>query len=117
LSVQVHKLPNGDVQLGAEIEGVFISFASHSAGRLAQYVQRGRDLKERAENGDELARDQIGKPIEAGESSSKSVSKMTSDELDEYASSQGIADFPSSGNKAEKVAAIEAHEGSPGEDA
>lgn len=75
MSVQVHKFPNGDVAIGAEIEGVFVPFASHSAGRLAQYVQRGKDLAERAEGGDELARDQIGKPIAEAEKAEKSKAK------------------------------------------
>lgn len=110
MSVVVHEFPNGDVAIGIEHEGAFVPFASHSEGRFAQYVQRGQNLAERAEAGDELARDQIGKPLGSGESSSKELSGMTHDELDERASQLGVADFPSSGNKGEKIAAIEAHE-------
>lgn len=52
---------------------MFVPFASHSAGRVAQYVQRGKQLQERADDGDELARDQIGVPL--AEASKRSSSK------------------------------------------
>lgn len=63
MSVHVIELPNGDLQLGAEVDGQFVPFAFQSAARRAQYVQRAQDLAERAAAGDELARDQIGKPL------------------------------------------------------
>lgn len=74
MGVHIVKLPNGDVQLGAEIEGVFVPFASHSAGRLAQYIERGQNLVERAEAGDELARDQIGAPLDESKGKTRSKS-------------------------------------------
>jgi hypothetical protein len=80
LSVQVVELPNGDHQLGAEIEGVFVPFVTHSAGRVAQYVQRGHNLAERAEAGDEAARDQIGKPVEEKAKGSRSKAKAEAEE-------------------------------------
>jgi len=64
VGVYVVKLPNGDHQLGVEIEGQFVPFAFQSAARVAQYVQRAEQLAERAKAGDELARDQIGTPVE-----------------------------------------------------
>jgi hypothetical protein len=116
VGVHVVKLPNGDHQLGAEIEGVFVPFASHSAGRIAQYVERGHNLAERAENGDGLARDQIGTPIEEPETSSKPVSKMTKDELDAYAVEHEVDDYPAAGNVADKRAAIAEYESASGEE-
>lgn len=116
MSVQVIELPNGDVQLVAEVQGVPIAFASHSAGRIAQLVERGKNLAERAENGDELARDQIGKPLAGSESSSKPVSAMKSDELDELAEELDVEDFPYDGKVAEKRAAIAEHKANVGEE-
>lgn len=80
MSVHVVKLPNGDLQLGAEVEGVFVPFAGHSAGRVAQLIERGRNLAERAENGDERARDQIGEKLTAKSSGSKPKGKDEGDE-------------------------------------
>lgn len=110
MGVYVVKLPNGDLHLGAEVDGVFVSFASHSAGRVAQLVERGETLRDRAANGDELARDQIGKPLDGGNGSSKPVSKMTADELDAYADANAIPDYPGDATVAEKRAAIREHE-------
>lgn len=77
-SPYVVKLPNGDLQLGADVDGVFVPFASHSAGRVAQHVERGRTLADRAEQGDELARDQIGQKLTASEAKASSSSKSES---------------------------------------
>lgn len=65
MAVDVVKLPNGDHSLGAEIEGVFVPFVTLSKGKVAQLVERAHNLAERAEEGDELARDQIGESISA----------------------------------------------------
>lgn len=80
MSVYVVKLPNGDLQLGAEVDGAFVPFASHSAARVAQYVERGHNLAERAEAGDELARDQIGEKLSGGSKGTKG--KSSKDEGD-----------------------------------
>ena len=113
-SVYGVKLPNGDLQIGVDVDGVFVPFADHSAGRVAQYVERGRTLAERAEQGDELARDQIGKPLEGKSESSSSTDEPARSELDEHAAELGVADYPADGTTAEKVAAIAAHESSTG---
>lgn len=113
----VVKLPNGDLHLGADVDGVFVPFATHSAGRVAQYVERGKNLRERADEGDELARDQIGKPLGDTSSTPKSVSKLTSDELDSLANELEVADYPSGGTVAEKREAIRAHQDELGEGA
>lgn len=116
MGVHAVTLPTGEVQIGVEIEDVFVPFASHSAARIAQYVERGKNLAERAEAGDELARDQIGKPIGEPEGGTKPVSKMTSSELDEHAERIGVEDFPADGTVAEKRAAIQEHEATYGEE-
>ena len=109
MGVQVVKFPNGDIHLGAEVDGVFVSFGSHSAVRVAQLVERGHNLKERAENGDELARDQIGTPLGDSGAGGKSVSKWTVSELDEYAQTNHVEGYPVDGNRAEKAAAVKAY--------
>jgi len=60
VSVSVVKSGSGDYSLGKEIEGVFVAFASLSAARVAQLVQRGQDLQARAEEGDEQAKAVLG---------------------------------------------------------
>jgi hypothetical protein len=80
VAVIVHEFPNGDVSIGVEHEGAFVPFATHSAGRFAQYVERGHNLNERAEAGDELARDQLGKPIAEKSKGSSSKAKASGEE-------------------------------------
>lgn len=109
MGVHVVKLPNGDYQLGAEIEGVFVHFQTLSAGKVAQLVERQQNLAARAEEGDELARDQIGKPIDEQPADNGGLDGKTHGELDDYADAHEVADYPTSGNKAEKIAAIKAH--------
>lgn len=65
MGVSIVKTPAGEFQLGGEIEGVFVSFVTLSEGRVAQLVQRGQILAERAAEGDERARDQVGSEVVA----------------------------------------------------
>lgn len=45
----------GDQAVGIEADGVFVPLASVSANRIAQLVERGKDLKQKAGQGDEAA--------------------------------------------------------------
>ena len=60
MSVVSHTNAAGDVAIGVEIDGVFVPFAERSAAKVAQMVQRGHDLQERAKSGDALALDVLG---------------------------------------------------------
>ena len=60
MSVVSHTNAAGDVSIGVEIDGVFVPFAARSAAKVAQMVQRGHDLQDRAEQGDALAQDVLG---------------------------------------------------------
>lgn len=65
LQVVAHKNAAGDVSLGAFIEGAFVPFVTLSAAKVAQYVQRGHVLQERASAGDDLAKDVLGDAFQA----------------------------------------------------
>lgn len=45
----------GDVSIGIEEDGVFVPFATVPAHRIAHRVERGKQLAERVEGGDEEA--------------------------------------------------------------
>ena len=55
MSVVTHTNAAGDVAIGLTIDDVFVPFSTLSAAKIAQYVQRGHDLQERAKSGDALA--------------------------------------------------------------
>jgi hypothetical protein len=75
VSVKLIQSGAGDYSIGAEIEGAFVPFLTLSAGRVSQLVQRGHDLQERAEQGDERARDLLGEAQKQKSSRSKSKSE------------------------------------------
>jgi len=55
VSVVSHTNAAGDVSVGVVIEGAFVPFATLSAAKVAQYVERGHDLQARAEGKDVAA--------------------------------------------------------------
>lgn len=69
--VYVVRLPNGDHQLGADIEGHFVPFLTLSKGKVGQLVERAENLAARADAGDGLAADQIGAPVKAASKSAQ----------------------------------------------
>ena len=60
MEVVAHTNAAGDVAIGVEVEGAFVPFVTQSAARVAQYVQRGHILQERAEASDEQALSVLG---------------------------------------------------------
>jgi len=54
--VQVQTNAAGDHAIGVEVDGVFVPVAQVSAVRIAHAVERRRNLEERAEQNDEVAR-------------------------------------------------------------
>lgn len=60
MKVVCHTNAAGDVSIGVEHEGAFVPFSALSRGKFAQYVQRAEGLQERAEAGDDAAREVLG---------------------------------------------------------
>lgn len=61
----------GDVAIGVEIEGVFVSFVTVPAQRIAHYVERGQQLAERAKDEAHEGHEQAQKALEADFKGSK----------------------------------------------
>ncbi len=65
MDVIAHSNAAGDVAIGVKIKGAFVPFVTFNRGKIAQMVERGHILQERAEKGDEQAKAVLGDAFKA----------------------------------------------------
>jgi len=75
VSVVSHENTAGDVSIGVEVEGAFVPFLTYSRAKIVQHVERWHNLQERADAGDELAKDVLGDAYKKSTSKSKPKSE------------------------------------------